>query len=46
MEEVMITTELGIMPWDLDRLPQSFIEKALIFRGVKDVAVNGGNWQP
>jgi hypothetical protein len=46
MEEAMLVVELNVKPWELDRLPQTLIEKILIYRGVKNVATYGGTWQP
>jgi hypothetical protein len=46
MEEAMLITEIGLPPRDLADLPQSLIERILIYKGVKGVAENGGDWQP
>lgn len=42
----MLITEIGFPPEVLDKMPQPLIERLLIYKGVKNVAMYGGNWQP
>lgn len=46
MEEAMLVTELGYPPQVIDEWPQALIDRMLIYKGVKNVAIYGGNWQP
>jgi hypothetical protein len=46
MEEAMLVSELGFPPQVIAEWPQSFIECLAIYKGVKDVALYGGDWQP
>jgi len=46
MEEAMLINEIGFPPQVIDEMDQGLIERLLIYRGVKNVAQYGGNWQP
>jgi len=46
MEEALIITEIGFPPQVIDEWPQGLVEKILIYKGVKNVAQFGGDWQP
>lgn len=46
LEEAMLIIEIGFPPEVLDRMPQRLIELMLIYKGVKNVTENGGDWQP
>lgn len=46
MEEAILVAETGFPPEVLDRMDQGIIDRLLIYRGVKGVAENGGDWQP
>ena len=46
MEDAMLTEELGYPPEVFRMWPQAFIERLLIYKGVKHVATFGGEWQP
>lgn len=46
MEEAMLVTEIGLPPEQLNVLPQRLIDCILIYKGVKNVTENGGDWQP
>ena len=46
MEEAMLILELGFPPQVIDEWPQELIETMMIYKGVKNVAQYGGNWQP
>lgn len=46
MEEAFLVSETGFPPQVIDEWPHSLIETILIYKGVKNVAEFGGNWQP
>jgi hypothetical protein len=46
LEEAMLVTEIGYPPEVLDNMSQGLVERILIYKGVKNVAENGGDWQP
>jgi len=46
MEEAMLIYELGFPPQVIDDMDQGTIERILIYKGVKNAAMYGGNWQP
>jgi hypothetical protein len=46
MEEAMLVSELAMTPSEIYKLPRELIEKILIYKGVKNVTANGGDWQP
>jgi len=46
LEESMIIVEIGFPPQVINEWPQSLIERLLIYKGVKQVVQDGGNWQP
>jgi len=46
LEEAMLVIETGFPPQVIDEWPQPLIERLLIYKGVKNVARFGGEWQP
>jgi len=46
LEEALLIFELGFPPQVIDEWPQGLIELLLIYKGVKNVAQFGGDWQP
>ena len=46
LEEAMLIIETGFPPQVIDQWPQSLIERLLVYKGVKNVAQYGGDWQP
>ena len=40
----MLVVETGFTPAELDAMPQALIERILIYKGVKNVTVNGGTY--
>lgn len=46
MEEAMLIVEIGFPPQVINEWPQSLIERLIIYKGVKNVAQFGGDWQP
>ena len=46
LSEAMIVAELGFPPQVIDEWPESLVEEMLVYKGVKNVAEYGGNWQP
>jgi hypothetical protein len=46
LEEAMLICEIGLPPQVIDEWPQGLIERILIYKGVKNVAQFGGDWQP
>ena len=46
MDEAMLVIETGFTPAELDEMPQALIERMLIYKGVKNVTVNGGTYNP
>ena len=46
IKEAMIIDETGLPPQVLDEMPDSLVHKLLIYRQIKNVAINGGDWKP
>ena len=46
MEEPMLLVETGWSPEALGEMPQAVIENVLIYKNVKYVAENGGEYSP
>lgn len=46
MEEALLIVETGFPPEVIDNWPQSLIDRVLIYKGVRNVAKYGGDWQP
>jgi hypothetical protein len=46
MEEALLICEIGLPPQIMDEWPQALIENIMIYKGVKNVAQYGGDWQP
>jgi len=42
----MLVTETGLSPDALGELPERLLDEIIIYRGVKNVAQFGGEWQP
>jgi len=42
----MLVCELGHTPEELDRMDAGLIQRMLIYKGVKNVAMFGGDWRP
>jgi len=42
----MLICEIGLPPQVLDELSQVLIDQIIIYKGVKNVAEYGGDWQP
>ena len=46
MEEAILVVELGLTPDELDEIPESLLERICIYKGVKNVMINGGTYNP
>ena len=46
LREASLTVELGFPPEIFENWPESLIEEILIYKGVRNVAQYGGDWQP
>ena len=46
LQEAFLITELGYPPEVYENWPEHLIEEILIYKGVKNVTINGGDWQP
>jgi len=46
LEEAMLVTEISFPPEIIDGMSIDLIEEILIYKGVKGVVQNGGEWQP
>lgn len=46
MDEAALVVETGFTPAELDEMPQALIERILVYKGVKNVAVHGGTYNP
>jgi len=46
MNEAIQVCELGFPPQVLNEMGEGLIQRMLIYRGVKNAAEFGGNWQP
>jgi len=46
LREAMLVTETGFPPDVLGEMPEHLLDEMVIYRGVKNVAQFGGEWQP
>ena len=46
MDEAMLVVETGFTPIQLDEIPEALIQRMLIYTGVKQVTLYGGNYNP
>jgi len=46
IEQAMLVCETGFTPDQLDAMPQSLIERILVYKGVSYVSQHGGTYNP
>ncbi len=46
MDEAMLVMETGFTPDELNEMPDALVERMIIYMGVKQVTLYGGNYDP